>query len=144
MEFIVKRFCDLTPAELYEILKARQRVFMLEQGIRCLDMDDKDYESLHVFAMEEGRVVANLRVFSSQEGVAHIGRVLTLSRKKGNGRALVKAAVKAAKEELGAKCITVDAQLQAAPFYKKCGFSAISDPFLEEEIEHIKMQMIPE
>ena len=45
MEFLAKRFDELTTRELYEILKSRAEVFMLGQGIICQDIDDVDYES---------------------------------------------------------------------------------------------------
>lgn len=145
MEFIVKKMDELTAAELYEILKARSKVFMLEQKIRCLDMDDVDYESFHIFSMEEGLVTSNLRVYPIEEkGAAKLGRVLTLSRGKGNGRKLMNQAISVAKERLGARVLYVDAQVQASPFYEKCGFRVISEEFLEEGIPHVKMKMIIE
>ena len=57
MDFYVKPFDALSGAEVYEILKARSAVFMMEQEIRYLDIDDIDYRSLHCFMMEEGKVV---------------------------------------------------------------------------------------
>ena len=142
MEFIVKRFNDLTSAELYEILKARSKVFMLEQEIHCLDMDDVDYKSLHIFSMEEGKVIANLRAYLPEgEKEVKIGRVLTLSRGKGLGRKMMDAAISAVKKEFGASVLYVDAQVQAMPFYEKCGFCAISKEFLEEGIPHVKMKL---
>ena len=140
MKFEVKRFEELTPSEVYEILKARSLVFMLEQGISCLDMDDMDYASLHVFAREEEKVTAYMRVFAlPEQGDVKIGRVLTLSRKKGNGRAMMKACIEAAKEKLCAARVLVDAQVSALPFYEKCGFRPVSDEFEEEGVSHVKM-----
>ena len=49
MNLIVKVFDELTAAELYEILKSRAEVFMLEQNIKCQDMDNVDYKSIHCF-----------------------------------------------------------------------------------------------
>jgi ElaA protein len=46
MNFVAKEFDELTTKELYEILKARAKVFIVEQGIQCQDMDDVDYRSL--------------------------------------------------------------------------------------------------
>ena len=61
MQFKVKRFGELTTAELYEILKSRSEIFLLEQNIVCQDMDDVDYDSLHCFLQENGRITAYLR-----------------------------------------------------------------------------------
>ena len=52
MTFFCKRFDDLSPSEVYEILKARCEVFLLEQRIICQDMDDVDYDALHFFIKE--------------------------------------------------------------------------------------------
>ena len=49
MVFEAKWFNDLSAAELYEILKSRSEVFLLEQNIICQDMDDVDYKSLHCY-----------------------------------------------------------------------------------------------
>ena len=54
MEIKAKSFQELTTKELYEILKARTEIFVLEQNCVYQDMDDKDYESLHVFYEEDG------------------------------------------------------------------------------------------
>lgn len=141
MVFTAKYFNELTPGEVYEILKARSTVFMLEQGIRCLDMDDVDYKSLHIFSMEQGQIIAYLRAYTlSPEGDVKIGRVLTVRRGQGLGRSLMDESVRAIRAQMNGKHIFVDAQLQARPFYEKCGFTAVSDEFLEEGIPHIKMQ----
>ena len=40
--FTVKTFDELNAGEIYEILKARAAVFVVEQNIVYLDTDDKD------------------------------------------------------------------------------------------------------
>ena len=50
-KLIAKHFNELTTKELYEILKARAAIFIMEQNIQYQDMDDIDYESLHCFYM---------------------------------------------------------------------------------------------
>ena len=49
MELKVKFFDELTTRELYEMLKARAEIFVVEQNCVYQDLDDKDYTSLHVF-----------------------------------------------------------------------------------------------
>ena len=83
MEFSAKKFMDLTPAELYEILKSRTEVFLLEQNIVCQDMDDVDYDCLHCFLFDGKRVVACLRAFLSAQDEVTIGRVVSIEHKKG-------------------------------------------------------------
>ncbi len=143
MNFISKKFKELTTKELYEILKSRAEVFLLEQRIICQDMDDKDYESLHCFFVSGERVIAYLRAFCSDEenDIVTVGRVLTLEHKKGIGSELMKKSTDAIKKHFNCKKITVHAQKQAVGFYEKMGFCTVSDEFLEEGIPHFTMEM---
>lgn len=61
MKLTAKFFDELSSSELYEILKSRARIFVFEQGIKYVDEDDTDYDSLHCFFMENGVVTAYLR-----------------------------------------------------------------------------------
>ena len=58
-----KFFDELSTGELYEILKARAEIFVVEQNCVYQDLDDLDYRSLHVFCQEDGIVTAYLRAF---------------------------------------------------------------------------------
>ena len=141
MTFCCKSFEELTNTQVYEILKSRQEVFMLEQKILCLDMDDVDYKARHYFAQEDGRVTAYLRAFYLDDQSVKIGRVLSRSRRKGVGKALVKFALADMKQNMPCTKLCVDAQKQAAGFYEKCGFVSVSDEFIEEGIPHIAMEL---
>ena len=79
MYFISKKFCELSAAEVYEILKSRAEIFLLEQGIVCQDLDDVDYDSLHCFFWDGKRVTAYLRAFESlkDDGVVTVDAGLT-------------------------------------------------------------------
>lgn len=140
MEFKAKRFGELSGAEVYEILKARAAVFMLEQNIRCLDPDGADYNCLHCFFEENGAVTAYLRAYPDG-GKIKIGRVLTRTRGQGHGRMIMERGIKAAREIFGELTVTVDAQKHAKGFYKKIGFKTVSGEFLEEGVIHVKMEL---
>lgn len=140
MVFKAKLFGELTAAEMYEILKARSRVFQLEQNIRYLDEDDTDYDSLHCFFEENGQVTAYLRAFPDN-GKIRFGRVLTITRGQGYGRLLMARSVEAARERFGECAIIMDAQKHAEGFYKKLGFTTTSGEFLEEGIVHVEMEL---
>lgn len=141
MDLVAKNFTELSTSELYEILKARTEVFLLEQNIVCQDMDDIDYNSLHCFFMEEGKVIAYLRAYYINEKVVKIGRVLTLKHGVGNGRELMLKSIETIKEKMPCKKITVGAQKHAVGFYQKYGFKVSSDEFLEEGVVHIGMEL---
>ena len=135
-----KPFSELTAAEIYEILKARSKVFQFEQNIRYLDEDDVDYDCLHCFFEENGKVTAYLRAYIEDEKIK-LGRVLTITRGAGHGKQLMTLAVNSVREHFGNRIITVDAQKHAEGFYRKLGFVTVSGEFLEEGIVHVKMEL---
>lgn len=143
MHLISKKFNELTTTELYEILKARAEIFIMEQHIRYQDMDDIDYQSLHCFFAEEKKITAYLRAYyeDGSKSAVKIGRVLTLKHGNGTGKDLLKQSLKAIKAKLKCNKICIDAQKHAIGFYEKLGFQVTSDDFLEEGIVHAAMEL---
>ncbi len=143
MDFFAKRFDELNTKELYEILKARSEIFVMEQNIHYQDMDDVDYRSLHCFLADGVKVCAYLRAFYADEtcGIVKVGRVLTLQHGNGAGRKLMENSIRAIKQMMNCKKIRMDAQKHAVGFYKKFGFKEISGDFLEEGIVHVEMEL---
>ena len=91
MKLVVKNFNQLTTGELYEILKSRAEIFVVEQNIVYQDMDDIDYRSLHLYFEKDRRIIAYLRAFFKDEDkeTVQIGRVLTLEHGKGYEEGIV-------------------------------------------------------
>lgn len=141
MNIIAKTFSNLSTQELYEILKARAKIFIMEQKIQYQDMDNIDYESIHCFFMDHGQVIAYLRVYYDDEEIVKIGRVLTIEHNKGIGKELMKQSINMIQEKMKCKRIILDAQKHAIGFYEKLNFKIISDEFLEENIIHVKMAL---
>ncbi len=143
IELKIKRFEELTTAEIYEILRARMAVFVVEQRCPYQDIDGVDYASTHFFYEEEGEVMAYLRAFprDGEPGVFQIGRVLTVRRRRGLGRALMEAALERMKAEGVTERLVMEAQSHAIGFYEKLGFRVKSDEFLEDGIPHVVMEM---
>lgn len=141
IKVIVKTFEELTTRELYEILKVRAAVFVVEQEICYQDMDDIDFRATHVALWRDNQIVAYSRVFKDEEPEAwHIGRVLTMQRNKNYGLQVMKAAIKVA-ETVGARQIKIEAQSYAIGFYEKVGFQVCSDEFLIDGILHKRMRL---
>ena len=92
MELVYKSFDELTNKELYEILKIRSSVFVVEQNCVYQDIDGIDLDSMHFFLKEDEKIYAYLRSFIKEEGVIQIGRVLTTKRREGLGQRLLKEA----------------------------------------------------
>lgn len=147
LELIVKEFEELTGKEVYEILKARAEIFLMEQNIIYLDMDDIDYNSLHCFFMEKGKVIAYLRAFYEEDkrDLVRIGRVLSLKHGNGHGKELMVKSIPKICERMKVKRLVMDAQKYAIKFYEKFNFAVTSSEFMEEGILHVKMELeLPE
>lgn len=137
----IKAFSDLSASELYEILKARFNVFYLEQNIKYPDLDNIDYLATHISLCRNGQVIAYARLFpEAQPGVLRIGRMLTVERRQGLGRALMAFIIDEAKRQQ-AQTLRLHAQIQAAPFYERLGFVSVGTPFAEADIQHIQMDL---
>lgn len=143
MESVIKKFDELSVNELYDILKLRVDVFVVEQNCPYPEIDDKDQNAYHVWLKDGEGIAAYLRVLD--KGVsfedASIGRVISARRRKGYGTALLKEGIRVAKEKFGADKITIEAQVYARKFYENVGFHKASEEFLEDGIPHIIMTL---
>lgn len=139
----LKAFAELNPFELYQILRLRSEVFVVEQNCVFLDMDDLDGKSLHLQGRSDGELIAYVRILPP--GLAYlepsIGRVVTSpeARRTGAGKALMKKAIEETVAMYPSKSIKIGAQLYLKKFYEGFGFEQCSDVYLEDGIEHIKM-----
>ena len=141
METVVKKFNELTLDELYEILRIRAEVFVVEQNCAYQDLDDIDQEAYHVYLKENGEIIAYLRVIDKDKRLdeVSIGRVISLKRRCGVGSEIMREGILVAQEKFQAKKIKIGAQLYAKPFYEQAGFKQISGEYLEDGIPHIYM-----
>ena len=139
-----KPFEELTVTELYEILRLRSEVFVVEQECAYQDIDGKDPGSWQVMVCDDaGEMVAGLRVL--RPGVsfpdASLGRVVTRIRGKGYGAVAMREGIRIAREQYGAKTLRIEAQCHAIGFYERFGFRVDSAEFLEDGIPHVEMVM---
>lgn len=144
MEFKSKTFLELTTMQLFEILRARSRVFVVEQTCPFQDPDDADYESLHIFREDEnGKIAAYMRVFPKhdEEGCVQMGRVLTIKRGAGLGGLILKEGIREARDRMEARKIYLESQTYATGFYAREGFETVGEEFLEDGIPHIGMYL---
>ena len=142
MNFIAKNFGELSLLELYEILRVRSQIFILEQNMHCQDMDGIDFEARHFFLEENGKVLAYLRAFYTDDSksVVKIGRVLSITHGVGLGADIMKRAIADIKINMKCQKLCLNSQKSAIGFYEKLGFKTVSDEFLEEGVIHLKMQ----
>lgn len=143
MKIEIKKFNELTTHELYEILKIRAEVFVIEQKCIYNDIDDKDFKSVHIMIKDNDKIAAYIRVL--EPGVSYetssIGRVLVDAnfRKKGLARTIVNEGINYIKNNYDDKKITIGAQEYLKKFYESLGFKGISDVYLEDGIPHLDM-----
>ena len=143
MKWEIKKFDELTGQEVYEILKIRSEVFVIEQTCIYEDCDDKDKKSYHLFGVDNGQIVAYSRIL--EKGVSYdeisIGRVLTAKRhrRKGLGKVMMLNAIEFIEKHLKEKVIRISAQQYLLNFYSNLGFVKVSEMYLEDDIPHLEM-----
>ena len=141
MELLAKSFAELSTRELYDLLRLRVDVFVVEQRCPYPELDGRDQAALHVWLQDETGIQAYLRIMDrgvSSEYVT-IGRVIAVKRRQGLGSRILAEGVRLARERFGAEQIYREAQVYAKALYEKQGFRAISDPCPEDGIPHVKM-----
>lgn len=138
-------FADLDLLQLYELLRFRQEVFVLEQNCPYVDADGKDPDCLHLWLEDaEGRMAAYCRLVPegvSYTGYVSIGRVISRQdlRRTGAGRRLMKEALEWIHAHWSGLPVKISAQCYLEDFYASFGFRGIGDTYLEDDIPHRAM-----
>ncbi len=144
LKFKIKRFNELSLSELYELLKLRSEVFVVEQNCVYLDVDGKDDKAIHLLGTLDDELVAYVRIFKPGDyfDEASIGRVLVkqIYRDRKWGYDLMHEAIRVIKAELNETNITISAQCYLQKFYENVGFIQTSEIYLEDDIPHIEMK----
>jgi len=142
MSWELKKFDALTNGELYDVLRLRVDIFVVEQTCPYPEIDGKDPKSLHLMYKENGSIVAYARILppglSFDE--ASIGRIIVAKSHRGTGlgHELLDQAIKASLAEYN-QPIKIGAQAYLEKYYEAAGFVTVSDVYLEDDIPHIDM-----
>lgn len=143
LEFKWSRLESFKALELYEIIKDRESVFVVEQNCPYQETDDLDPYAWHLSGVVEGELAAYARVVDPgiKNTQPSIGRVMTVKkfRAKGIGRALMQEAIKFTELKFPGKEIKISAQVYLQQFYESLGFQASGESFDEDGIPHIDM-----
>ena len=140
----IKTFDQLTTSELYELLRVRSEVFVVEQNCVYQDVDNNDQTAIHIWLTKGGKTVAMCRICPEGTKLAStsIGRVITMERGKGYGMLIMKIAINTVMERIpAADHIEIEAQLTKQKFYERLGFVATSEPFMMEGLMHLEMKL---
>lgn len=143
LNWLFKKFDELTAVELYSIMQLRNEVFVVEQNCVYQDADDKDQPSMHLCGWDGAKLVAYTRIIP--QGISYteasIGRVVTSPayRKTGAGRQLMKESIRRCFSQFNCASIRIGAQVYLTAFYESLGFVPCSSQYLEDGIPHIEM-----
>jgi ElaA protein len=143
-DFQLYKFNDLSPVDLYEIIKLRVEIFVIEQNCIYQDLDDKDKSGFHLMGKDNGELICYVRLLpkgASYEKYVSIGRVVVKRkcRKKGIGYDLMFKAIDLCKNIWPGESIKISAQAHLQNFYNQCGFEAEGEIYEEDGIPHIGM-----
>jgi ElaA protein len=140
---ISKAFNELSLTELYDLLRLRSEVFVVEQNCVFLDMDDKDQKCQHVLLYDDAQLVAYARVVPAGVSFteASIGRIITsmVVRGKGAGKILTQYAIDESRRLFGHQPIRIGAQCYAIKFYQQLCFKIDGEVYDEDGIDHVEM-----
>ncbi len=135
-------FAQLTTGELYDLLRTRSEVFIVEQDCVYQDVDNYDQTAIHLWLECRGVKVAQCRICPAGTKLPDlsIGRVITTERGKGYGLIIMHKAIELARRLFpGQPGIFIESQATKQAFYEKLGFRAISAPFMMEGLFHLNM-----
>ena len=143
MNVAIKKFKDLSPLELYEILQLRSEVFVVEQDCVYQDIDGNDQKALHIIGTVENKIIAYTRCFRPGDYFkeASIGRVVVKEsqRKFKRGNQIMNKSIKAINDHYKTKIIKISAQCYLNKFYTNLQFKSIGEKYLEDGIPHVAM-----
>lgn len=146
MPFMQWRWCkfsDLSIDDLYELIRFREEIFVVEQNCAYLECDGFDPKAFHLLGRQDGKLAAYLRAFPA--GVKYpemcFGRVAVgnAARGHGAGRLLVAEGLTQMRRAWGQGPVRISAQSYLLRFYEDFGFKAIGAEYVEDGIPHLDM-----
>lgn len=145
-QWTVLPFAGLGAELLYQVMKIRQKVFVVEQQCPYLDADGQDFKALHVLGREGEALVAYARLFgpSPNAPFAAVGRVLVAQTYRGQKLAyrLMEVCHGEIRDRWGNIPVRLSAQQYLMGFYKKLGYEPIGNGYLEDNIPHWGMERV--
>ncbi|MGF1726306.1 GNAT family N-acetyltransferase [Photobacterium nomapromontoriensis] len=147
MQWQCLSFEQLTTHQLYDLLKLRSDVFVVEQQCAYPDLDnhDRTADTYHLLGYRNHELVAYLRLLPPETTYPQIsiGRVTTASQARGAGlgHCLLEQGLLTAERLWPGQTIEIGAQSHLQHYYQRYGFEAFSEEYLEDGIPHIDMRL---
>lgn len=146
IQWQAKTFSELSTDELYDALKLRIDIFVVEQTCYYPDLDDLDRhpETVHFFCYQDNVMTTYLRILPkglTYDDYISIGRVIIApcARGQGLGHILMKQALDVCQQKFAGQAIKISAQEHLENFYMQHQFTRVSEMYLEDNIPHIAM-----
>lgn len=144
MNTVIKKFSELSTEEIYNILKLRSEVFVVEQNCVYQDIDEKDKKATHLFLEKNNDIIAYTRIFKKgdyYEENPSIGRVVVSKKERGKnlGKEIMLNSIEFIKKELEGRKIELSAQKYLDKFYRDLDFYSEGEDYLEDGIPHQRM-----
>lgn len=145
MDWKTYHFEELTTKDLYEVLKLRVDVFVVEQNCPYPELDNLDQQSIHLLCREDGVIQSYARLVpaGAKYNLPSIGRVIV--RKEARGRGLAKELLERSIDyiltEWKAPAIQLQGQVYLQEFYQSFGFQPVSESYDEDGIPHVDMKL---
>lgn len=134
---------ELTPEELYGLLRLRVDVFVVEQRCAYAELDGRDLDpgTVHLVLGPSDAPLASLRLLTEPDGARRIGRVCTATTARGHGwsRRLLAAAL----DEVGDAPCVLDAQEHLVGLYGGFGFVPSGPGYDWDGVPHVPMRRLP-
>lgn len=126
------------PDDMAAVLALRHEVFVVGQGVPAeLERDELDAVSDHAVALVDGVVVGTGRLLPT----GTVGRMAVADSARGRGvGAAVLACLEHRARARGFGVVELHAQVHAAGFYAKAGYTPYGETYLEAGIEHVSMR----
>lgn len=146
MNWTTYHFDELEARKLYEILKLRVDVFIVEQNCPYPELDGLDQESIHMAYTESDRILAYARLVPAgvKYGDPSIGRVIVHpdARSRGLAKELLTRSIDYIFSEWQPEEIQLQGQVYLQKFYESFGFVPVSGAYDEDGIPHVDMKLI--
>ena len=140
---ITKTFYELDTEDIYQILRLRSEVFVVEQDCVYQDIDNKDQNAIHLYCKENDKIVAYTRIFKAGYYYENpsIGRVVVSKKNRGKdiGKKIMIDSIEYIKQNIKGEKIELSAQKYLDKFYTDLGFYKIGEDYLEDGIPHQRM-----
>ncbi|WP_310588277.1 GNAT family N-acetyltransferase [Dyadobacter sp. CY345] len=126
------------PEDLKTAFAIRRQVFVVGQNVNAAAEEDGNDEATHFLAKVNDLPAGTARWRKTKDGYK-LERFAVLNAYRGSGVGGVLVQALLADLPKGSRTY-LHAQMRAAKFYEKNGFSPFGETFVEENIEHIKME----